>query len=91
MEDNIINEPAPKYNLYSLEEYLQIEESSSNKNEYYEGNLIVMQGASLHHNAIVANILISFGKKFKGKECRIYPSDLRLKILQKLYTATQIQ
>lgn len=40
MEDNIINEPVPKYNFYSVEEYLQIEESTSNKNEYYEGKLV---------------------------------------------------
>ncbi len=83
MEDNIVNEPAPQYNFYSVEEYFQMEAISSSKNEYYEGRLVVMQGASLNHNTIVANIITTFGRKIKNKECRIYPSDLRLKIPSK--------
>ncbi len=46
-----------------------------------------MSGASRSHNLIVANVVISLGTQLKKKPCRVYPSDMRLKIEKtKLYT-----
>jgi Uma2 family endonuclease len=78
--DNMLNEPALKYNFCSLEEYIEIEATSTGKNEYYNGQLIVMQGASLNHNRIVANLIKSIGNNLNGKSCEILPSDVRLKV-----------
>jgi Uma2 family endonuclease len=77
---NIVEEPALQYNFYSLEEYWDIESSTENKNEYYNGHLIIMQGASINHNRITTNLAATVGYKAKGKGCIMFISDLRLKI-----------
>ena len=78
--ENMLNEPALKYNFCSLEEYIEIEATSAGKNEYYNGQLVVMQGASLNHNRIVANLIKSIGNNLSSKGCEILPSDVRLKV-----------
>ncbi len=77
---NIVEEPALQYNFYSLEEYWEIESGTENKNEYYNGQLIVMQGASINHNKITTNLIGTLGNKVKAKGCFMFLSDLRLKI-----------
>jgi Uma2 family endonuclease len=78
--ENKVEEPAVQYNFYSLEEYWDIEGSTENKNEYYNGNLVVMQGASLNHNHIVTNLAASLSSKVKSNGCKMFLNDLRLSI-----------
>jgi Uma2 family endonuclease len=78
--ENLINEPAIQYNYYSLQEYWDIESSTESKNEYYNGNLVVMQGASLNHNKILSNLVAVLANKLKSKGCSMYLSDLRLNV-----------
>jgi Uma2 family endonuclease len=78
--ENKLEEPAVQYNYYSLEEYWDIEGSSENKNEYYNGNLVVMQGASLNHNHIVTNLAALLSSKAKSNGCKMFLNDLRLSI-----------
>ena len=68
--ENIINEPAIKYNYLSQEEYLEL----------MNGKIITMTGASLKHNRIVRNLLRDIGGFLKGKTCEVFPSDLRVGI-----------
>ncbi len=78
--ENIVNEPALQYNYYSLQEYWDIEGSTENKNEYYNGSLVVMQGASLNHNKIVSNLASKLAAQVKKKGCNFFLSDMRLSI-----------
>jgi Uma2 family endonuclease len=78
--ENLLNEPALQYNFYSLNEYWDIEASTENKNEYYNGNLVVMQGASLNHNRIAGNLIGELGPKVKNNGCKMFISDLRLNV-----------
>ena len=71
----------------SEEEYLEFERNSEIKHEYFDGEIFAMSGASEAHNLIVANVIITLGNQLKKKPCRLYPSDMRLKIERtKLYT-----
>ena len=63
---------------YTAEEYLELEETSLEKNEFYKGEIFAMAGASIPHNQIVANSLIEIGNYLKDKKCRIFPSDLKI-------------
>ena len=63
---------------YTAEEYLELEETSLEKNEFYKGEIFAMAGASIPHNQIVANSLIEIGAYLKDKKCRIFPSDLKI-------------
>jgi len=69
------------------EEYLEFERNSDIKHEYFDGEIFAMSGASETHNLIVVNVIFSLMSQLKKKPCRVYPSDMRLKIeTTKLYT-----
>ena len=78
--ENIVNEPALKYNYLTAEEYLEAERKSTGKHELINGKIITMTGASLKHNRIVSNLIGSINPFLKGKSCDVFPSDLRVNI-----------
>lgn len=78
--ENIVNEPAFKYNYLTADEYLEAERNASGKNELMNGKIITMTGASLKHNRIVRNLIIGIGSFLKGKSCEVFPSDMRVNI-----------
>ncbi len=61
-------------------QYLQLERSSATKSQYWRGEIFAMAGASRKHNLIVANLIRELGSRLKNRPCRVYPSDMRLKI-----------
>lgn len=81
--ENEVKEPALKYNYTSAEEYLEMERASLEKHELHHGTVITMTGASLKHNQIVRNLIVSIGSYLKGKPCSVFPGDLRTKVLTK--------
>lgn len=78
--ENELKEPAFKYNYLSPQQYLELERKAVEKTELHEGLLITMTGASIKHNQVVSNLIISIGTHLKGKSCSVYPSDLRVHI-----------
>jgi Uma2 family endonuclease len=64
---------------YSLDEYLAVEEASTIKHEYYDGEIFAMAGSSLAHNHITANILTFLRTGLRERECSAFGSDLRLR------------
>jgi Uma2 family endonuclease len=64
----------------SPEEYLALERKGEFKSEYMDGVVYAMAGASKRHNLVVANIIITLGGQLKGRPCRIYPSDLKVRV-----------
>ncbi len=70
---------AAESKIISEEEYLEIESKSEIKHEYHDGEMFAMAGASENHNLILSNIISQLVNKLK-KRCRIYPSDMKLKI-----------
>jgi Uma2 family endonuclease len=65
---------------YTIDEYLQLEQSTREKHEFFQGEIFAMGGASEAHNLIVGNVLAELRQKLRGKPCRVYPSDLRVKV-----------
>jgi Uma2 family endonuclease len=73
------------------EEYLELERKAEFKSEYLNGEIFAMAGASprhvLIHVLIMDNLVIELGAQLKGKSCRVFSSDLRVKIpVTGLYT-----
>jgi Uma2 family endonuclease len=66
--------------LLSPEEYLVIERKTEAKSEYFAGEIFLMAGASERHNLIVANFVGEFRLQLKKRPCKVYPSDMRVKI-----------
>lgn len=64
----------------SISEYLAGEEQSEVKHEYLGGTVHAMAGASNRHNAIAVNALLSLGTQLRGKPCRPFNSDTKVRI-----------
>ena len=50
---------------YTPEEYLALEETSEDKNEYRQGEIIPMVGATTNHNQIAGNGCIPLKSEYK--------------------------
>lgn len=65
---------------YTLEEYAELEKSSEERLEYFEGNVWSMAGASPTHEEIVANTITECKNKLRGRGCKVFGSNLRVKV-----------
>jgi len=65
---------------YTPEIYLEIDRKSEFKNEYLNGEILAMTGASRKHNLITINIASSLNSQSKGRQCEVYASDMRVKV-----------
>ncbi len=75
----------------SPEDYLAQERLASTKSDYFNGEVFAMAGASERHISIVANITASFVGQLKGRPCKVYPSDMRVRVaVTGLYTYPDI-
>lgn len=77
-----VKEPAIAYNKQkvSIEDYLERENASREKHEYYKGEIFAMSGAKVPHVMVCDNILAALKQKLKGKPCKPFGSDLRIHI-----------
>jgi len=64
----------------TVEEYLAAEEHSDIRHEYIAGNIYAMAGASDRHNLISGNIYAALHSHLRGKTCRVFMSDLKLRV-----------
>lgn len=64
----------------SVETYLARERDSQIKHEYVGGTVFAMAGARNSHNGIAANVLVALGAQLRGKPCRPYGSDTKVRI-----------
>jgi Uma2 family endonuclease len=71
---------APKWNLVSIDDYLASELVSPIKHEYLGGVVYAMAGARNAHNLIASNALIALGSRLRGKRCRAYNSDTKIRL-----------
>jgi Uma2 family endonuclease len=62
------------------EQYLHSERNAEFRSEYLRGEMFAMAGASANHNLILLNAGASLREQLKKKPCRVYPSDLKLRI-----------
>ena len=66
----------------SESDYLTFERASTLKHEYYRGQIYAMTGAKEAHNVIAGNTIATLHGQVRYKPCRIYPSDMRVKVLE---------
>lgn len=76
---------------YTPEEYLQLEETAQFKNEYRDGEIVPMTGATTNHNKIALNFCRRLPLTVKGQNYEIFIGDVRLWIPRyRLYTYPDI-
>ena len=71
---------APNLAPISVAKYLTGEEKARHKHEYVEGAVYAMVGGTNAHNIIATNATISLGSELRGKKCRVFNSDTKVRI-----------
>src|SRR5258705_11225206 len=61
-------------------EYLTLERAAPFKSEFFDGEMFAMAGGSPMHSLIAANLIGELRTKLKGGPCKLFTSDLRLKV-----------
>ncbi len=74
----LVSQPARQ--LFSFPEYVLLEQMSTVKHEYLEGEVWAMAGGTPEHAAIAANVIRLLGERLRGKRCRVFTSDLRIRV-----------
>ncbi|HEY4110531.1 Uma2 family endonuclease [Puia sp.] len=81
-EDYRVEEPEAAYGepKFTVKEYLEREEHSEWKHEYYKGEITMMAGAKLDHIRITGNLSGLVGSRLKNSGCEVFGNDLRVYI-----------
>lgn len=69
----------------SEQDYLAGELTSEIKHEYIDGEVFAMVGATANHNTLAFNVLLALGNHLKGKPCRPFTSDMKIKVGTKYF------
>jgi Uma2 family endonuclease len=74
--------PADPAVQMSYAEYALGEQSSPVRHEYLEGRVFAMAGSTPEHGALAAAIMGELRAALRGKPCRVYTSDLRVRVVE---------
>lgn len=70
--------PAPR-RRFSFRDYLDLEETSNVKHEFFDGEIYAMAGGTPEHAALSMAIGALLFARLDGGPCRVYSSDLRVR------------
>ena len=67
---------------YSVAEYMALEENSTVRHEFFEGEIFAMAGGTLLHNLLVLNSAFALrtGLRGSGKKCRVVAENVQLAV-----------
>lgn len=71
-------QPKPRF---TPADYLELERVAERKSEFYNGEIFAMARASEEHNTIVVNLTVSLAPQIRGKPCRTFVNDMRVKMV----------
>jgi Uma2 family endonuclease len=67
---------------YTFADYLRLEEESSTRHEFLEGEIVAMAGGTPEHAALAMAVGRQLGNPLEGSRCRVFSSDLRIKVAE---------
>ena len=70
----------PVRQRFFFDEYLALEERSAVKHEFLDGHVWAMAGGSPDHGAVAANIIAILSNQLRGRPCRVFTSDVRIRV-----------
>jgi Uma2 family endonuclease len=65
---------------YTFRDYLDVEEVAGVRHEFLDGEIYAMAGGTPEHAALCAALIVLLGSKLGSGPCRVYTSDLRLRV-----------
>ena len=66
--------------IYDAAHYVALENEAAEKSELFNGQIYAMAGASPTHALITANAIGVLQQQLRGKPCRTFSSDLRVRV-----------
>jgi Uma2 family endonuclease len=63
---------------YTYAEYVALEQDSSTKHEFIDGEIYALSGGTEEHSALAAAVLRALGDRLGDRPCRVHTSDLRI-------------
>jgi Uma2 family endonuclease len=78
----MIVQPQSQSQIYTLDQYRTLEETTEFRHEYHDGKISPMSGGTIAHNTIIVNLIFILKLALRGTSYRIHSSDLRLWIPQ---------
>jgi Uma2 family endonuclease len=67
--------------IQTVEDYVRVEDESSLKHEFYDGQIRAMGGGTPRHARLGASLMIHLGIQLAGRRCTLYSSDLRVRVV----------
>jgi Uma2 family endonuclease len=74
-------DPARPFHRYTYEEYLELEQDSPVKHEYFGGEIYALAGGTPEHAALAMAVATLLGSQLADSPCRLFSSDLRVRVL----------
>jgi len=65
---------------YTLEEYFELERTSEERFEFWDGEVFCMSGVSEEHAEIETNLIVSLKSRLRARGCRVFPANVRIKV-----------
>jgi len=72
--------PPAEKRLYSIAEYLKLEEKAKDKHEFHDGEILAMAGGSYEQSRIKTNLIVALGNRLRRGPCAPLDSDMRIRI-----------
>jgi Uma2 family endonuclease len=63
-----------------FDEYVRMEEMSAIRHEWLDGAVWAMAGGTPEHSAVAVNVCTLLSNQLRGKPCRVFSSDLRVRV-----------
>ncbi len=79
-KDMLTMSTAEQPEFVTVEDFLAAEESATTKSEFIDGWVRAISGGSARHSSVKMNCGTLLGLQLRGKQCRPYDSDMRLRI-----------
>ena len=71
---------ALKNQIYTLEEYLELDHNSEERIEYWDGHIFTLAGASEANDRIQSNAHFFLRLKLQNRKCRVFLSEMRVDV-----------
>ena len=65
---------------YTLEEYLELDRTSEERLEFWDGEVFCMSGGSRSHDRIIINCIVAISARLDASRCRVFSADMRIKV-----------
>jgi Uma2 family endonuclease len=65
--------------LFTVEEYLEMERASEVRHEYLDGEIFEMSGETLSHGRISTNLVSELRRQLRGRPCDVLSKDMKVR------------